>query len=109
MAETVVKYIRINKDICDALEAEAKRLHIKFPAVVGRALGEYVDRHNHTPTSTQVAYSPEMKQMLKEMSKDDLRTLSGQLEYLIRQEHERRQAPRILVDTPASYATEAEG
>lgn len=109
MSETLVKHIRINKDICDALEAEAKRLHIKFPAVVGRALGEYVDRHNHTPTGIQVSYSPEMKQMLKDMSKDDLRTLSGQLEYLIRQEHERRQAPRTLVDTRERYEAEVEG
>lgn len=61
MAKTLVKHIRINKDICDALEAEAKRLHIKFPAVVGRALGEYVDRQARTLIDTRERYEVEVE------------------------------------------------
>jgi hypothetical protein len=48
----------------------------------------------------------EVKEMLEAMASRDLRSLSAQVEWLIREEHMRRQQPRQLVDTRASYAPE---
>ena len=51
----------------------------------------------------------EAKAMLAEMATEDLRTMSTQLEVLIRQEYARRNAPHHkLVDTPVEYVTEKE-
>ena len=47
---------------------------------------------------------PEIKRMLQQMAIDDLRTIRGELEHLIREEHQRRQAPHHkLVDAPVGY------
>ena len=44
--------------------------------------------------------------MLAKMAADDLRSLSTQLEWLIREEHNRRNAPHNkLVDAPVEYVT----
>ena len=51
----------------------------------------------------------EAKAMLAEMATEDLRTLSTQLEVLIRQEYARRNAPHHeLVDSGVEYVTEKE-
>ena len=58
--------------------------------------------------STPIAL--EIKQMLQHMAVDDLRTIKGQLEWLITQEYARRNAPHNkLVDAPpVEYVTEKE-
>ena len=49
---------------------------------------------------------PEIKRILKHMCADDLITLREQLENLIREEHQRRNAPHHkLVDAPVEYVT----
>ena len=56
--------------------------------------------------STQIStiIDPTIKAMLHRMRKEDLRTFRGQLEWLITQEHQRRQAPaNTLVDAPVGY------
>ena len=58
---------------------------------------------------TQIAtnISADIKALLYQMCDDDLRTLRGQLEWLIREEHQRRNAPHNkLVDAPpVEYVT----
>jgi len=49
---------------------------------------------------------PELKRVLLHMCADDLITLREQLENLIREEHQRRNAPHHkLVDAPVEYVT----
>ena len=58
-------------------------------------------------TAINTTISPELKAMLRRMCVSDLRTLRGQLEWLIREEHQRRQAPaNTLVDSGVQYVTE---
>ena len=49
--------------------------------------------------STEI--DPEIKKMLEHMRIDDRRTLKGQIEYLVLEEHKRRQ--QTLTDTRATY------
>ena len=56
-----------------------------------------------------VRIDPNYRDMLKRMAASDLRTLRGQLEWLIREEQKRRNEPHHkLVDTPVEYVTEKE-
>ena len=49
---------------------------------------------------------PELKRVLLHMCADDLITLREQLENLIREEHQRRQAPaNTLIDERVKYVT----
>jgi len=49
----------------------------------------------------------DIKKMLAKMAADDLRSLSKELEHLIVQEHNRRNAPHHkLVDSGVEYVTE---
>jgi hypothetical protein len=47
--------------------------------------------------------SPGIEEVLRKMSTEDLRSLSGQLEYLITEEHKRRQQTNTLVDPSTDY------
>ena len=60
-------------------------------------------------TQLSTVIDPDIKRLLKHMCADDLISLREQLERLIREEHQRRQAPHNkLVDTPVEYVTEKE-
>ena len=63
-------------------------------------------KETDTQISTHIA--TEVKARLRDLCTADLRTLRGELEWLIGQEHERRQHPRQLVDTPEQYAVALE-
>ena len=60
-------------------------------------------------TQISTTIDPVIKAMLYRMCVTDLRTLREQLEHLITQEHQRRQAPHHkLTDEPVEYRTEKE-
>ena len=57
-------------------------------------------------TQISTTIDPVIKALLRRMCRADLLTIRRQLERLIREEHQRRQAPHNkLVDTPVEYVT----